>query len=199
MNDELNPYAPPPDSDSLQAIPEVWLSEHVWRDGRLLVIGRGAELRPRCFVTGADTNSSVVVRSYWQPRWVYLLLLLYIVPYFILAPFFRHYLQLKVPIDANLLAQRRRQSTRAGYMAAYGFVGFCLLLQWESAGVWLFPLLCTCSMVFFIGIAFARAPLVGLQIERLDDEILVLRNLPRRCLEGLPEWGLAKPLRLPHQ
>ncbi|MEO8269777.1 MAG: hypothetical protein ABI557_08655 [Aureliella sp.] len=185
---EPNPYAPPSSSESLQAVKEHWLSDRVWRDGDRMVIGRGAELRPRCFVTGVDTDCSAEVWSYWQPRWVYALLLLWGLPYFAIAPFVRHYLRLKVPLAPDLLTKRQRQSTRARFIAVYSVCGLAFLFQWREAGVWFLPLLCALVLVFFIGIAFARAPLVGLQIERIDSETLVLRNLPKRCLEGLPTW-----------
>ncbi|MCC7334477.1 MAG: hypothetical protein IT422_05255 [Pirellulaceae bacterium] len=191
---DLNPYAPPPDSESLQLDQEQWLSDRVWRDGNLMVIGRGAELRPRCLVTGIDTDCSADVWSYWQPRWVYLLLLLWCIPYFVIAPFVRRYLRLKVPIAPVLLAKRQRQSTRARFIAVYAAVGLAFLYQWNGAGVWFLPLLSALGLVFFVAVAFARAPLVGLQIERIDDETLTLRNLPKRCLEGLPDWPPSQAL-----
>ncbi len=188
MTEDLNPYAPPPDHESLQLEQNQWLSNRVWRDGNLMVIGRGAELRPRCFVTGIDTDCSVEVWSFWQPKWVYLLILLWCVPYFMIAPFLRRYLRMKIPIAPLLLEKRQHQSTWARFIAVLAAVGLAFLLQWNGDGVWFFSLLCAVGLIFFLGVAFARAPMVGLQIERMDDETLTLRNLPSRCLEGLPAW-----------
>lgn len=195
MIDERNPYAPPPGSESLQPVPEPWLSNRVWRDGDLLVVGRGAELRPRCFVTGVDTDYSTVIRTYWQPRWVYLLILMWGIPYLLIAPFYRRYLHLKIPVDRDLLVNRQRQSRRGRFMAGYATLALAILLpNFEVAGIWFLPVLCGLSLILVIGIAFARAPLVGLQIERIDDQTLVLRNLPKRCLEGLLPWPQDKNL-----
>lgn len=189
MTDESNPYAPPAGALYLAETDETWVTGRVWRLGDLMVIGNGAELRPRCFVTGEETDASLEINMNWHPGWVYILLLCGIFPYFIAVPFVRRNIRVKVPLAARLLKAYRREVKSVTY---FGLI----FLAVSALGVSIFmsSSLMAIRPVIFMAIAYAvvwwfvRIPPVRLDIVRADHQVLLLRKLPQQCLDGLPQY-----------
>lgn len=190
MTEQMNPYAPPVGELYSPAMEEDWVAGRVWRLGDLMVIGAGAELRPRCFVTGEDTDTSLEITMSWHPGWVYILLLFGIFPYFIAVPFVRRDIRIKVPLAARLLKAYRaevKSVTRIGLIALV----LCVTgVSWFTSASHV-----ALRSIIFLLLAYAvvwwfiRIPPVRLNIVRADRHVLVLRKLPQRCLDGLATFG----------
>ncbi len=192
MTSDLNPYAPPVDTQSLAAMQEDWAAGQVWRLGNLMVIGNEAELRPRCFLTGEDTDTSMEIKTSWLPGWVYLLILFGIFPYFVVAPFLRRDIRIKVPLSDRYIQSYRKQvrfTTLAGLLFIVGWVLFAAINEFGPQ-MTIRPIV---LLVFAYAVAwwFVRIPPVRLNIVRADRHVLVLSDLPSNCLEGLPQFERA--------
>lgn len=188
MTEESNPYAPPVGELYSVEMEENWVAGRVWRLGDLMVIGNGAELRPRCFVTGEETDASLEINVIWHPGWVYILLFFGIFPYFIVVPFVRRNLRIKVPLSAKLLKAYRaevKSVTRIGLIA--------LVVSVLGASFFVSSPYMALQPITYMAIAFAvvcwfvRIPPVRLNIVRADNQVVLLSKLPPKCLEGLPQ------------
>ncbi len=184
MVTEQNPYAPPNAQTSPQTHDE-WLKGIVWRDRDKMVIGRNAELPPRCFLTGEDTDCSVEIRATWPPAWSLRGLLLHPPQYF----YTRRDVKLKVPIAQQVFRDHLRLTRFASKLtllfAIALVVGFGQLTL--SSFVWLAP---ACGILFvmvIIGFLFASTDPLQLHVENLTNDTLVLGRIHPRCLENLPD------------
>ncbi len=174
-----NPYAPPK-SPLQRVLHEDWVKGAVWRDGNKLIIGRNAELPPRCFLTGEDTDCAVEIRAIWPPS---LFSSLYVIP-----QTFRD-VKLSVPIARRLLLCHLRK-TRSAALATVLLMIVCVLFVVSTVGVGNYPeflIVAACSFVLaLLGLRLASSDPLRLHIEQLAGNTLVLGQVHPRCLEGLP-------------
>lgn len=103
MTDLLNPYAPP--AAELRTATD----EHCWRDGKLVVLRAGHDLPPRCVCcNAAATPVSRPRRLSWHTPWLYLLILLNILIYIVVALLARRTVKLHPALCPRHARERRR-------------------------------------------------------------------------------------------
>ena len=80
-----NPYAPP-QARIVARAPGSGDSEHVWRENNTVVLLPNADLPPRCVKCNAPAEEPVKQRTlYWHTPWLYLLILVSLLIYLIVA------------------------------------------------------------------------------------------------------------------
>ena len=183
---ENNPYAPP------RTMPEPaseFQAGLVWREGGLLYIRNGAALPNRCFVTGQVTSFSVSIKQFWQPTWIYFLVIPAIVPYLIASPIVGRYVEIDAPLAEPLL-QRHRRICRLGFrLLVAGLVSVTLgfedlllpparmeILALEAVGV----------LLIAAGLVLGSREPLRLNIINFTGELLVLGDVHPDCLDAVP-------------
>lgn len=79
MNQAVNPYAPPGASLIRDANED---SPGIWREGKLLIVEKDAQLPSRCIRCNAEVSEPARERKiYWHSPWLYLLILVNIIVY----------------------------------------------------------------------------------------------------------------------
>lgn len=150
-------------------------SAGVYRDGKNLIVMRGAELPPICFRCGqAATGGFVRTKAYWHERWIYLLLIPGVIWYLIAALFVRKRMDLGIPlcVQHRFRYQQLRWASilmligggilviisffvPADYLAypIFAFMGLLVggLVTWLTAGVFLRPKFIDTSLGVFSG------------------------------------------------
>lgn len=103
MSDLLNPYAPP------AAELRVDLGEHCWRDGKIVVLRAGQDFPPRCVCCNATATPPARARRFsWHSPWLFLLILLNILIYLVVALLARRSVKLHPALCGAHAAARRR-------------------------------------------------------------------------------------------
>lgn len=182
----INPYAPPASSFTL-VLPH---ASYLWRDGNRLVIRFGAELPPYCMLTGGPAPYSHPISQIWQPSWVYILLILGIVPYFFLSPFLYRRVELLVPFGKTIYRRHRRWVNvgivlmLVGGLMVVGFIASSLG-QWISEPV--AALLMLGVFLFLLGMQIASSPPMRLTIIKVEGDLIFVDNVHPDYLARLPD------------
>lgn len=92
----------------------------VWRDGNRLVMSKDAELPAVCVKTNQPTESRLRRRMYWHPPGYYLLILISILVYAIVALIVREKADIQVGLSPERLSRRRWVIAGAWLMALAG-------------------------------------------------------------------------------
>ncbi len=147
----------------------------VYRDGKNLIVMRGAQLPLICVRCGQPATGGLLLRKlYWHERWIYLLLIPGVIWYIIAALMVRKTMDLAVPLCVQhryRFQQLRRAAIGmaicggilviisffipADYLAypIFAFMGLLLagLITWLTAGVFLRPKFIDASLGVFSG------------------------------------------------
>jgi hypothetical protein len=152
-----------------------------------MVIKFGAAIPRRCFVSGEETTLSIEVVQRIRPAWVYLLLLLGVLPYFLVAPWVSRTVRLRVPVSHGIYQQHLNGINR-------GFALILIGVLMTIAGAVGGPVFSASSLLLPLGIAVCLVGLflssnqpIMLHIASLEGDELVLGNLHPRCLADLPQ------------
>jgi len=188
-------------------LPPTGAVDGVWRDGKVLVVRRGASLPPRCVRCGAASTIAPQVRLSWNPPWIYLAIPLCVIPLwnfislaFVTVPAFLVALlvlnrraKLKLP-----LCGRHRQQQWLGRVAGSGLAIAGLVV--------LGRMVMTYGMFGVLGVFTLQAePLIGLLLllvgltlqsqanwvlspQRIDKEFIRLKRCGSEFLASLPPF-----------
>lgn len=175
---ESNPFAPPKASLS-PANPE-----GIWRDGKILVLTPGSVLPPRCVKCNAPAVQPQRKRKiYWHQPWIYLLVLLNVLIYLIVALIVR-----KQATVAPGLCPTHRRRYWIGIAVGWSGVPLGLLLAIASAAtdecLWGILGLIVFLAALVAGIILSRIVLA----ERIDKDFVRLKGCGRAFLESFPEF-----------
>ena len=181
---EFNPYAPP----EAEIVPRNLVlsgKSDLWRDDNLLVIRKGAELPDRCLKCDEPAEGYRLRRSLsWHPPGWYLLILVTLILYIIVALCVRWTAKIAAPFCPRHRAQRRN-AILFGWLGALAGIG--LIIFGVSSpdyavsilvGVGLFLL----SLIF--GVVFSQL----LVPKRIDANFIWLKKVGPKFLADLPEW-----------
>lgn len=163
-------------------------SEHIWRSGDLLVMRRGAQLPDRCIKTNQPANGKRFKATlYWHHPLLYLLILINLLVYVIVAIAVRKKAVVYVGVTERTLQKRRRAISWGWGIGIAGIILFfsALSLPSESATV-LLAVLGLFLMLGGLGGGIAKATLVD--ADRIEDEYIWLRGVTNEYLALLPEW-----------
>lgn len=181
----INPYAPP-----TTIVPEPRTHAfNLWREDKLLVIRYGAKLPPYCMVTGGPAPYSHPISQFWQPRWVYALLIFAVLPYVIYSPFILRRVELLVPFGKSLYHKHQRWVhvgillMLAGGLLVTGFIA-SILGQWISRPVAMVLVLGV--LLFLVGLQIASSQPMRLNIVKVEDDLIFVDNVHPAYLARVP-------------
>ena len=163
--------APPPASMAL------------WRSDRLLVMNKDATLPDRCVKCNAPANGKRLTRNlYWHSPYIYLLILLNLIIYVIVALIVRK----KARVQIGLCDQhrtKRRLALSFGWLAGLGGLGLFIVSLANSWG-----------LLALVGFGLLLAGLIVgatgsmISAKRIDDRFVWVKGVCRPYLDSLPEW-----------
>ncbi|MCA9127939.1 MAG: hypothetical protein KDB22_12675 [Planctomycetales bacterium] len=173
--DETNPYAPPTTAPEL--VQEKFEDGRVWRDGQLMVIRSGAAIPQRCFVTGKPTNTSVDISLTWPGPF----------PHRLFSDWLGRKVKLSVPINPAVYRDHVRAVNFGFARLIFGItlVG-CTLMLWGMSISWI-TLMFGALLIITGFYSCSRQP-IALNILRVEDDLLILRDVHQDCLAELPPW-----------
>jgi hypothetical protein len=126
-------------------------STGVYRDGKNLIVMRGAELPPICIRCGhAATGGFLHRKAYWHERWLYLLLIPGVIWYAIAALFVRKRMDLAVPLCVQH-RYRYLQLRRAAIAMMIAGGIFVIVSFFVSADDLIYPML-ACFVLLLAGV-----------------------------------------------
>jgi hypothetical protein len=187
MDDDVNPYAAPQTESPLLATLAGDETEAVWREGRSIVIPRGASLPARCWrCNSSAVAAEVKCQLAWFPPIYLVLLLLGVVPLLILLLF----VQRKATICVYLCerhARRRKTAILVAWLVAA--VGLTAIIAGGVLG--LGPLI---RFLIWGGVVLLAAGLIGALAasglatpRRIDKEAAWVRGAGSPFLNSLPD------------
>ena len=156
------------------------------------MIWSGAALPPRCFLSGEPTNFSVAFRQSWHPRWVYWFLLAGIVPYFLIVPPFSRCIALQIPVSPAVYKKHIGLVRKGIRWMVLGASLFTVAAVASPVSSFAKLLLVPSVLIGATGFLMSSRQVVQLNIVRLEGDLLVLRNVHPKCLEGIPQEATAE-------
>ena len=157
----------------------------MWRDGKVLVLRKDAHFPDRCIKCNAP--SVAPKRRYrltWHSSGLYLLLLLAVLIYVIVAALVR-----KTAVVHVGLCERHQKRVLWGRIIGWGGLALEVLLVWAALAT---PYDLCGIVAFLLVIPWLVASLVVNRIvlaERIDDRIVRLKGCGPEFLRALPERG----------
>jgi len=189
--DHDNPYRAPIAHDIVD-LPDTSTGS-IWRDGKLLVVEKGARLPPICVKTSTPAQIEIFRKFYWHSQWLYVLVIVQILIYIIAALAVRKQQDLTIPLS-EAAAKKRSSGIMSGWLA--GGVGFALfvvamILAADSNMSGTVAVLCVA--LGFIGIFLSLAGLaLGLPAsniltaKKITDQAGWFRGVHQDYLQSLP-------------
>ena len=181
---EFNPYAAPVAPINLR---DVRLPNHeaIWRDGKILVMRKGAELPSRCLRCNAVADGPRLKRklSWHHPAW-YILAFFYLIIYIIVALCVRQTAKVAASFCASHRSKRR-------WAIAYGWLGSVIGITLMGVGFtdreysYLVP---TGLLVSLISLVVGFIRFQYLVPQRIDKDFVRLKKVCPEFLDALPEW-----------
>ena len=178
MSAVMNPYAPP--KSKLSDVPAG--NQSMWRDGKNLVLVRDSDFPDRCVKCNDPATPPLRrYKLYWHSAWLYLLVLVNILIYLVVALVVRKRAEVEVG-----LCERHQRRVLTG--RAIGWGGFAALLGATVLGVafgWNGMLVLSALLL----LPWALATLLTLRIvypTRIDKELVRLKGCGEEFLASLP-------------
>jgi hypothetical protein len=161
-------------------------TENLWRKGKALVVPLGGALPCRCARCNQPVSRPQIRRTvYWHVPWVYLLILVSLLIYIIVALIIRKKAVVQVSLCDRHRTQRGLVIAGSWLAALAGIASFVVAGNvLEHAGLWVLV-----GVVLLIaGIAFGVTLGTLVRAERIDEQVVHLRGFCPAFLNGLPEW-----------
>lgn len=172
-----NPYAIP--QAKLDKIEQV---EQAWREDKLVVMRLGASLPCRCIKCNANTDDNAKMQTvYWHSPWLYLVILLNIIIYAIVAMLLRK----RAKINPALCQQHRKQRRLLQLLAVLAMLGGVVLLiqgatENHNGALIVGALLIFASLCIAIAVGRLLTPTL------IDEQVVKLRGAKPAFLDSLP-------------
>lgn len=177
MESPQNPYAAP------SAPLEDLSIDRVWRDGKVLVAPRTADLPPRCVKCGQPAETMKKRTFFWHHPALYLLLLCYMILYLIVALIVRKRATLTVGLCSKHAAKRRNGILLGWGGALAGIVLAILGGGQDSCGVMI------AGAVLFLGTIIAGMFMARIMYaQHMDSVYARMKGCGEGFLSTLPEF-----------
>jgi hypothetical protein len=168
------------------------ISQEIWRSGNILVMRRGAQLPDRCIKTNQPANGKrFKAIFYWHHPAIYLLILLNLLIYVIVAIAVRKKAVVYVGVTEETLQKRRRAILWGWILAIAGvilyFYAYLSILSESTTGGFIALGLGFCLMLGGLIGGIAGANLVN--VDRIEEEYIWIRGVTKEYLAHLPEWN----------
>lgn len=178
---EVNPYAAPLSDEAVVA--QLVNERTMWRDGPTLVVPREAVLPNRCVKCNAPAERRLIRRLYWHHPAFYLLILVSIWIYIIVALLVRKKAVIDVGLCARHHAQRRRSILICWVILLMCIAGFIASTQLHRDYSWLFW---SCLFVFVGDLIYAAVIQRLIVPKCIDNEYAWLRKIHPDFLAEFP-------------
>lgn len=161
----------------------------VWRDGKLLVMSKNAELPARCVKTNEPTDRRLKRSLYWHDPLLYLLILAGVLVYAIVAMIVRKTATVNVGLSPQRIA-RRRWGIAIGWLSF--FVGVVLVIVGISNST---PKNSMAILVLvgllggLIGIIVGAVLAQVVTAAKITDDYVWLKGVHPDYLAALPAWS----------
>jgi hypothetical protein len=179
MND-FNPYAPP--KASLDG-----MDIRLWRVGKIIIMPKESDFPDRCVKCAEPTTWRLERKLSWHPSGWYLLLLLNILLYVIVAMCIRKNAKISVP-----LCERHRRKRRNAILGAWGLVLLAFMTMFSAAAINSASPIPPEAVIIVGVVILVGAIILGmvgsqtLTPERIDDENVWLKGAGHEFLDELP-------------
>ena len=190
MPDLANPYAPP------VAELRIETGDHCWREGKVVVLRAGHDFPARCICCNSPATPGRRARTLsWHSPWLFLLILLNILVYLVVALLARRRVKLHPALCAAHAAARRR-----GLWTGVGILLLGLLVLFssaakEAAGISGLRegLLLAGTLLLLAALWVASRVPASLSAARIDDQAVRIRGAGEPFLASLPPFGGLPP------
>jgi hypothetical protein len=184
--DDDNPFRSPQSYDAPRTRPTNYSGAGLWRDSTMLVLRKEAELPDRCMACNQPADGRRLKQTfYWHPPAYYLLVLINLIVYVLVAMMVRKSAKLEI----GICERHQRQRFRA---AIVGWVGTPLgILAIASAGASrsgapTFLIVGIGLLLFSLIFAIVRRQLVS--PKRIDRNFVWLKGVHPDYLTEYPDW-----------
>lgn len=190
MSSPLNPYESPIAAEIVDAV-AVDQSDGIWRQGKLLVMHKTAQLPDRCVKSNQPTDRRLKRKLQWHHPAISLTILVALLVYIILAIIFTKKATIYIGLSDQWFAKRRWIILTAWLIVfasiAMVVVGIAQFDQIPHAG-WL---ILAGLLLFLAGIIYGNFRARMVTPTRIDDHYVWLKGVCRNYLDELPEWPYA--------
>lgn len=180
-----NPYAPSKASLKLGSGPVS--GDGIWRDDDRVIVAHGAAFPHRCVKCNEPSVEPHKMRKvYWHHPGLYLLFLLYVFIYIVVALIVRK----KAEIDPGLCAEHLRKRRTWIAIGWFGSIGSIFVWPAIGAALELEPPV-SMGLAFLTFLTIIVVSMVKSRIlypKRIDDRFARLRGADERFLASLPEF-----------
>lgn len=157
----------------------------LWRDGNLLVFHQSARFPPRCIKCNELTTGKMWNRNfYWHPSWVYLLFLLHVLVYIVVAMVMRKSARAQVGL-CEAHRSRRRNAILIGWAGLLGGIALAVYAGVQEWGAVAGLAILGALVAVIYGVAVA--PLV--RPTKIENGYVYLRGVSPDFLALLPGVG----------
>jgi hypothetical protein len=158
----------------------------VWRDGRLLVMHKNAELPDRCVKSNQPAEGWLPRKLYWHNPLLYLLIFISLLVYVIVALIVRKKADIKIGLTQKWLS-RRRLSNAVGWLSFLGGIGICI--AGGVIGEDLFPVFLILGLVLsFGGAIYGLIASRMVSPTKITEHHVWLKGIHPEYLDQLPAW-----------
>jgi predicted Zn-ribbon and HTH transcriptional regulator len=159
---------------------------NLWRKGNQLVMPLGAELPARCAKCGQAVSTRPIRRKlYWHSQWIYLLILLNLLIYAVVALIVRKKAIVNVPVCPDHRKRRALIITISWVMVFLSIGMFALAASVNNTGG-LFVLIGLVLLLTGIILGIVKGTLV--RAMRIDERFVWVKGFGPAFLASLPEW-----------
>ncbi len=176
---DFNPYAAPKSEIVEQK------REGLWRDGPLLVIGKGTELPDRCLRCNEPAHGYRLKRTFsWhKPAW-YLLVLFNLIIYIIVAMCVRWTAKVSAPFCPRHRSMRRR-AIALGWLGSLAGIGLIVF----GASYPDYAIVIAVGVCVFLGSLISGVVSSQMVVpKRIDKNFVWLKKVSPDFLAELPDW-----------
>jgi hypothetical protein len=158
----------------------------VWRDGKLLVMHRNAELPGRCVKSNQPAEGWLRRKLTWHNPLLYLLIFISLLVYIIVALIVQKKADIRIGLTQARLS-RRRISIAVGWLSFLGGIGICI--AGGVIGEDLFLIFLILGLVTsFGGAIYGLMASRMVSATKITDEYVWLQGIHPDYLDQLPTW-----------
>ena len=155
----------------------------VWRERSKLVMSKDAILPDRCVKCNVPTTGRLRRKLSWHHPAIYLIILIALLIYFIVAMVLRKSATIEIGICDEHKAKRNRNLLITWILVGLGILGFLLAAAMEDGTFVLLGILALFGALIF-GLIAVRIVTPA----RIDDKFVWLNGVNKEYLDELPQW-----------
>ena len=163
----------------------------VYHDGKSLFMQKDAVLPHFCLWTNAPAVFRDEATYTWQPSFVYLFLVPFIVPYFLVSPFFSRQIKLQIPVGRAHYRRRMFWINFGFGLLATGAISITVgivaeLPLWNYFSEFRAVLILGGLLTALIGVMLSSSPLANISIRGIKNGYIQIANVHPDYLNRLP-------------